>query len=38
MQKNDLIELKIEDIGTDGSGIGKYEGMAFFRAGRRDWR
>ncbi len=30
MQKNDLIELKIEDIGTDGSGIGKYEGMAFF--------
>jgi len=30
MQKNDLIELKIEDIGTDGAGIGKYDGMTFF--------
>ena len=30
MQKNDLIELTIEDIGTDGAGIGKYEGMTFF--------
>ena len=30
MQKNDLIELKIEDIGTDGAGIGRYEGMTFF--------
>lgn len=30
MQKNDLIELTIEDIGTDGAGIGKYDGMTFF--------
>lgn len=30
MQKNDLIELLIEDISFDGAGIGKYEGMAFF--------
>lgn len=30
MQKNDLIELTIEDIATDGAGIGKYEGMTFF--------
>ena len=30
MQKNDLIEIKIEDIGTDGAGIGKYDGMIFF--------
>ena len=30
MQKNDMIELFIEDIGVDGEGIGKCEGMAFF--------
>ncbi len=30
MQKNDLIELKIEDMGADGAGIGRYGGMAFF--------
>lgn len=30
MQKNDIIELKIEDMGIDGEGIGKYEGMTFF--------
>ncbi|MBQ8278802.1 MAG: 23S rRNA (uracil(1939)-C(5))-methyltransferase RlmD [Roseburia sp.] len=30
MQKNDLIELIIEDMSVDGEGIGKYEGMAFF--------
>ena len=30
MQKNDMIDLKIEDIGIDGEGIGKYEGMTFF--------
>lgn len=30
MKKNDMIELKIEDIGVDGEGIGKYEGMTFF--------
>ena len=30
MQKNDIIHLKIEDMGIDGEGIGKYEGMTFF--------
>lgn len=30
MKKNDSIELKIEDMGVDGGGIGKYEGMTFF--------
>lgn len=29
MQKNDIIELKIEDMGVDGEGIGKYDGMTF---------
>lgn len=30
LQKNDIIKLKIEDMGIDGEGIGKYEGMTFF--------
>lgn len=30
LQKNDIIDLKIEDMGVDGEGIGKYEGMTFF--------
>lgn len=30
LKKNDIIELKIEDMGVDGEGIGKYDGMAFF--------
>ena len=30
MQKNDIIELIIEDMSVDGEGIGKYDGMAFF--------
>ena len=30
MQKNDVIDLTIEDMGVDGEGIGKCEGMAFF--------
>lgn len=30
MNKNDMIELKIEDMGVDGEGIGKYDGMTFF--------
>lgn len=30
MKKNDLIELTIEDIGTDGEGIGRYDNMTFF--------
>lgn len=28
--KNDLFELKIDDLGADGEGIGKYEGFTFF--------
>ena len=30
MNKNDIITLKIEDMGVDGEGIGKSEGMTFF--------
>lgn len=30
LEKNSIIELKIEDMGVDGEGIGKYEGMTFF--------
>lgn len=30
MKKNDIIELVIEDMGVDGAGIGKYQGMTFF--------
>jgi 23S rRNA (uracil1939-C5)-methyltransferase len=30
MQKNDLFELTITDIGVDGEGIGHYDGMTFF--------
>ncbi len=30
MNKNDIIELKIVDVSSDGSGIGKYDGMAIF--------
>ncbi|MDO4608211.1 MAG: 23S rRNA (uracil(1939)-C(5))-methyltransferase RlmD [Clostridia bacterium] len=30
MNKNDIIELQIIDISSDGSGIGKSEGMAIF--------
>ena len=30
MNKNDLFELTITDMGTDGEGIGHYEGMTFF--------
>ena len=30
MQKNDIIELEIEDMSVNGEGIGKYDGMAFF--------
>lgn len=30
MNKNDVITLEIEDMGVDGEGIGKYEGMTFF--------
>lgn len=30
MNKNDLFELTITDMGMNGEGIGKYEGMTFF--------
>lgn len=30
MQKNDLFELEITDMGADGEGIGHYDGMTFF--------
>ncbi len=30
MQKNDELILKITDVTADGSGVGKYEGMAIF--------
>lgn len=30
MQKNDIISLEIVDMGANGEGIGKYEGMTFF--------
>ena len=30
MNKTDVITLEIEDMGVDGEGIGKYEGMTFF--------
>ncbi len=33
MKKNDSVTLTIDDIGTDGQGIGKYEGMAVFVQG-----
>ena len=30
LQKNDIIELDITDIGSEGEGIGHFDGMAFF--------
>lgn len=30
MQKNDLFDIEITDIGVDGEGIGHYDGMTFF--------
>lgn len=30
MKKNDIFEVEITDMGVDGEGIGKYEGMTFF--------
>lgn len=30
MKKNDLFELHITDMGVDGEGVGKYDGMTFF--------
>ena len=29
-QKNELVTVKIEDIGNDGEGIGKVEGYTLF--------
>ena len=33
MQKNDELILKIEDMGVDGAGIGKADGMTVLGAG-----
>ena len=33
MKKNDIVHLTIEDMGTNGEGIGKYNGMPFFVSG-----
>lgn len=30
MNKNDIFEIEITDMGVDGEGIGKHEGMTFF--------
>ena len=30
MNKNDIFDLEITDMGVDGEGIGHYEGMTFF--------
>ena len=30
MKKDDLIEVTIEDLSEEGTGIGKFEGMTFF--------
>ena len=30
MKKNDIYEITIEDIGNDGEGIGRIDGMAVF--------
>ncbi len=30
LKKNDQVEIKIEDIGSDGEGIGRYEGYTLF--------
>lgn len=30
MRKNDLIELTIESVGSEGNGVGRHEGMAVF--------
>ena len=33
MKKNDEFEIVITDMGSEGEGIGKYEGMTFFIKG-----
>ena len=35
MKKDDLIELTIEDLGVDGEGIGKVDGMRCRETGYR---
>ena len=30
MKKDDLLQVQIEDIGSDGQGIGKVDGMTLF--------
>ena len=31
MKKDDMLEITIEDISSDGSGVGKADGFALFR-------
>ena len=35
MKKNDIFELEITDMGTDGEGIGHYDGMTLDRKSTR---
>ena len=37
-QKNQLVTIKIEDIGADGEGIGKIDGFPLFEIGRASCR
>ena len=37
-QKDDIITLKIDDMGMEGEGIGKSEWVYFFCEGCCDWR
>lgn len=30
MQKNEIIDIEITDITTEGNGVGRYNGMAVF--------
>lgn len=30
MKKNDVFTVAVEDMGMNGEGIGKYQGMTFF--------
>ena len=34
MKKDDLIQVKIEDMGADGAGIGKMDGFALYKGCR----
>ena len=36
MRKDDLITVTIEDLSSEGLGVGHYDGMAFFIKDRRN--